>query len=376
MNGGFLILLALVLCNDLWCVSAQQDEAGEVDAAAETEDDKVEKDLNYVVGILKEAPAKPSKGRKTVQMTAQSGRKFTCIIPDPNAPPAKEEEQEEEAVPVVTLESTTKKMRKAFSKACFTLNQGWWNYEACPFRFTSQYHGTNAARESEFSLGKYVSDGLDSEDNYFQTFQGGTEGRKTTVRFLCQTGAEGPHAFESVTEPTLLAYDIVIRTSLACSAHKKGKETLDTLLSPMTKNCIFLNTGWWTYKYCHLEGVTQFHREQTKDGQGNPVVQDTSTYDLGRKSNRVLALVEDALKPYASVRYTDGTVCDLTGQPRKSEVRFVCDVGIQGAIIDQIAEPASCEYILTVSTNHLCTHEKFTPNLPAVHEITCFPSEP
>ena len=49
--------------------------------------------------------------------------------------------------------------------------------------------------------------------------------------------------------------------------------------------------------------------------------------------------------------FTNGSRCDLTGRPRKTEVRFVCDETVQREIIGEILEPLSCEYTMVISTN-------------------------
>jgi protein OS-9 len=33
------------------------------------------------------------------------------------------------------------------------------------------------------------------------------------------------------------------------------------LLEPLGSECLYLNTGWWTYKFCYLKEISQFHRE-------------------------------------------------------------------------------------------------------------------
>lgn len=44
------------------------------------------------------------------------------------------------------------------------------------------------------------------------------------------------------------------------------------LLEPLGSECLYLNTGWWTYKFCYLKEITQFHREQIQI----PIQQTTS----------------------------------------------------------------------------------------------------
>jgi hypothetical protein len=47
--------------------------------------------------------------------------------------------------------------------------------------------------------------------------------------------------------------------------------------------------------------------------------------------------------------------CDLTGRPRKAELRFVCNEAALTEFIGDIFEPQSCEYTMVVFTNKICS---------------------
>ncbi|KAE8726736.1 hypothetical protein F3Y22_tig00006396pilonHSYRG00002 [Hibiscus syriacus] len=62
-------------------------------------------------------------------------------------------------------------------------------------------------------------------------------------------------------------------------------------------------------------------------------------------------------KVYHAHQYTNGTLCDLTNQPRETEVRFVCSE--PRAMISSITELSTCKYTLTIQSPMLCKHPKF-----------------
>ena len=72
--------------------------------------------------------------------------------------------------------------------------------------------------------------------------------------------------------------------------------------------------------------------------------------------------------------YTNGSLCDLTGKLRRTEVRFICGAGHVMDTIMMVDEPLSCEYVLKVVTNKVCAFPQLKPK-PAKKpkEIQCAP---
>ena len=80
---------------------------------------------------------------------------------------------------------------------------------------------------------------------------------------------------------------------------------------------------------------------------------------------------------------TGGTACELTGQPRSAEVRFVCasegaqGVGVGGEatqlthFIEAVKEPITCTYVVTFATPLLCDSPAFKDAEPPVSHIVC-----
>ena len=79
-------------------------------------------------------------------------------------------------------------------------------------------------------------------------------------------------------------------------------------------------------------------------------------------------------KPFYSIGFGDGTTCDLTGQPRTSEVRLSCSPE-RGNQIVNIEEPSTCHYTVLFGTPLLCSHPAFKEKIIEEQEIQCWPVE-
>uniref|UniRef100_A0A671LZZ9 Endoplasmic reticulum lectin n=1 Tax=Sinocyclocheilus anshuiensis TaxID=1608454 RepID=A0A671LZZ9_9TELE len=80
------------------------------------------------------------------------------------------------------------------------------------------------------------------------------------------------------------------------------------------------------------------------------------------------------LKRYHSQSYVNGSKCDLNGNPRETEVRFVCEEG-SSDYIARVDEPQSCRYVLTVHTSRTCQHPLLRPPSTAKPQgIVCQPA--
>ena len=68
--------------------------------------------------------------------------------------------------------------------------------------------------------------------------------------------------------------------------------------------------------------------------------------------------IEGIELPYFEVSFEDGTPCDLTGQPRRASIRYVCQEDGKGEIYE-FKELSTCEYAIVVLTSHLCSHPAY-----------------
>ncbi|XP_060079073.1 protein OS-9-like isoform X2 [Ylistrum balloti] len=158
---------------------------------------------------------------------------------------------------------------------------------------------------------------------------------------------------------------------------KVAMETgIPELLKPLEGGpCLFKNKDWWSYEFCYGKYIRQFHIEDGK------IVGDVtflgyyeSEFDWNNNTDQDKRVKNyNRLNRYHSQQYINGSRCDLTGRPRKTEVRFVCEEGA-GDSIARIDEPETCGYILTVHTTKICHHPYLKPptkNTPV--PITCQP---
>jgi len=142
---------------------------------------------------------------------------------------------------------------------------------------------------------------------------------------------------------------------------------IEQLLSPLeSAPCMFLTKDWWTYEVCYKRDIRQYHMEGDAPV-GAVILLGTHNPDQDR-------LVEPN-KTYHPQWYGNGSRCDLTGQMRQTEVRFVCNEGASQEFVGDILEHQSCEYRVFVHTSRLCGVARMRPaagTTPAL-PIVCHP---
>ncbi|XP_045495294.1 endoplasmic reticulum lectin 1 isoform X1 [Colias croceus] len=159
------------------------------------------------------------------------------------------------------------------------------------------------------------------------------------------------------------------------------------LLKPIfsQKICSYRLESYWSYEVCHGRHVRQYH----EDREGKQAK--THEYYLGRWSDEDhLKLAEDIkaaqesrekLKttkvegitlPYVEMVMTEGSMCDLSGQPRKTRVLYVCYTHGKHEIYS-MKETTTCEYEIIILSGLLCDHPQFKSKDVSENEINCLP---
>uniref|UniRef100_UPI0037E89F79 protein OS-9 isoform X1 n=1 Tax=Semicossyphus pulcher TaxID=241346 RepID=UPI0037E89F79 len=146
------------------------------------------------------------------------------------------------------------------------------------------------------------------------------------------------------------------------------------LLSPMHNNqCLVKTKDWWTYEFCHGQHIRQYHLEDTEI-KGDVLFLGYYESEFDWSNETAKASKQHRLKRYHSQTYVNGSKCDLNGNPRETEVRFVCEEG-SSDYIARVDEPQSCRYVLTVHTGRTCQHPFLKPPSTAKPQgIVCQPA--
>ena len=163
--------------------------------------------------------------------------------------------------------------------------------------------------------------------------------------------------------------------SNASNTSPEKPQSLPSLLRKLdahVNHCYYRVEGWWTYELCHGKQIRQYHAE----GMG-PSAMVTGEFSLGEfdidateAANKMKAdamkgdedTANDASIPKEVTHvFTGGTPCDLTSLERETTVVYKCLSGGENTQpvtqIQQIAEPATCRYLVTVVTPELCDHQ-------------------
>ncbi|CAM8942582.1 unnamed protein product [Rhodiola kirilowii] len=151
-------------------------------------------------------------------------------------------------------------------------------------------------------------------------------------------------------------------------------KTPDELLDGLKDICLLRQEGWWTYEFCFKKALRQLHLEDEKE-----VVQEyvLGVFDAEATANQSGSDVStfsdpqsnDATQRHHTHIYTNGTTCDLTNEPRQTEVRFVCSE--PKAMISSVTELSTCKYAITVQCPLLCKHPLFQEELQVWQTVNC-----
>mmetsp|Transcript_22453 Transcript_22453/g.56325 ORF Transcript_22453/g.56325 Transcript_22453/m.56325 type:complete len:393 (-) Transcript_22453:18-1196(-) len=165
-------------------------------------------------------------------------------------------------------------------------------------------------------------------------------------------------------------------------------------LQVISSSCYYLGTGWWTYEVCPTVHVAQYHVEkgepQAKFSLGDSMSVQSS--HMGEDSFLRLRLnnKQSIGTHYFAETYLGGDLCDLTGEPRQTEIHYFCDLVRSRQKQDlkdpkdliqliNVDEPATCRYVLNIATPLVCNLYPFRTELPDHHPETfvhCFGPEP
>lgn len=168
------------------------------------------------------------------------------------------------------------------------------------------------------------------------------------------------------------------------------------LLTPLfaSSPCTTVIDSYWSYELCHGKYIRQYH-DTVVGGQGKndkPQIH-TLEYFLGywngKKTKAMISelelqkasgqninpptkKIEGVDIPYFQMNYTDGTLCDLTGDFRRASVLYVCILGAKSDVFI-LEEVSTCQYEVIVTRAELCKHPRYRPKQSEENEIKCLP---
>lgn len=185
-------------------------------------------------------------------------------------------------------------------------------------------------------------------------------------------------------EPSPLHY--VLTVGISDTAVCGKLTSVRQIMKQINGSCSTLKKGWWNYEVCLGSHVKQYHLESKKVasefllGKFN---KDIDTYvDEGQvpesiRKNKKSARSQPAeYLPAIVQQYDDGTHCDVSMQPRQTEVRIQC--GSEYFEVSSIKEVKTCQYIVFVTSIHVCEHPSLKqieqPEIRQKANINCVPS--
>uniref|UniRef100_A0A224YPK6 Protein OS-9 n=1 Tax=Rhipicephalus zambeziensis TaxID=60191 RepID=A0A224YPK6_9ACAR len=146
------------------------------------------------------------------------------------------------------------------------------------------------------------------------------------------------------------------------------------LLEPLRNApCLTKTRNWWTYELCYGKSIKQFHVENGKP-EGAIIFLGLYDYDFDwHNETNLEQFNKTGQQKYHSQVYSHGSKCDITGVPRRAEVRYFCDEESTD-YIDSVEEPETCSYVFTVHTSRVCAFpplKRISASKP--HTISCSP---
>jgi hypothetical protein len=154
---------------------------------------------------------------------------------------------------------------------------------------------------------------------------------------------------------------------------KLKRSVSEALDNAMAKMCKTTTTGWWSYEICYGRHVRQYHiNEDGSIGNENTLgkgplhaLKDGADFDW--------YYAEGHDGPFLSTRYYNGTVCDLTGDPRVVDIRLLCAEArsrISSLPFVEIKEVDTCRYHVSWWSDAAC-NTLLRPRRNVVADVVC-----
>ncbi|XP_055957245.1 endoplasmic reticulum lectin 1 isoform X5 [Patella vulgata] len=301
-------------------------------------------------GPLLDIPTKKLDG--SIVVMTKDEEKYQCILPE-------SEEKRQENSKNYNGPTPDELMEALFTQsACSYRIESYWTYELCHSKYLRQYHETKEPGKKpkiqEYFLGYHERFLRDKNQNSDNSKSKGVETVERDEGIVKEeiTVSDGDtinkvkvyHTPKATTPPT------------PTLGPNTDKQILRDFLS--SDYCLQGGTGWWKHEFCYNKHARQYH-----DGpEGRQVIylghwnfQKHLEWLQKHPSKRPK---EKDSRKHISLLYTDGDICDLTGNKRITEVRLKCIPNEQHphAVALYLMEPSPCNYILGVSIIPACIY--------------------
>ena len=149
--------------------------------------------------------------------------------------------------------------------------------------------------------------------------------------------------------------------------------TVDAALKALekwTSKCLLMVVGWWMYDFCHMSHVRQYHQSQFN---GPTEVEFFLGHFVTDEAIQSARIEGGDNENYLSMHIQDGTLCDVTGNPREAEVHYICPPSDREVTrLVQVKETSTCKYLITVYAGDLCHLSGFSkPQTQHAQRINC-----
>jgi protein OS-9 len=196
-------------------------------------------------------------------------------------------------------------------------------------------------------------------------------------RWTVMTAANGTKYDCSISLPPLLsaedlraAQEKLLNTRVAPKIRQRIHDLLEG-------TCTMLPMGWWVYEVCWGKQARQYHMRDDKELEAEYFIGKGPAHKIDKGATNELDWGESPVHGmYVSTRFLNGTVCDLTGDSRESEIRVGCletdHTDAPPMALVEVQEVGSCKYVITMKSAKLCEIPELRKELKPAQKITCY----
>lgn len=165
-------------------------------------------------------------------------------------------------------------------------------------------------------------------------------------------------------------------------------DDIDDLLKPYEKKCFHRRDGWWTYEFCYGKHVIQKHvipknQDPQPGEQEDAFILGLYDRDIDLKHRKNFSHTSTSDATFTQL-FVNGTICDMTNQPRRVLVKYVCrdeavqlfggtkDDNSRHNFIKTIREIESCVYEIEFMNGAICEHSTYKEKMAkSARSIQC-----